>query len=70
MDVGDVVRRVRFCHSHFHRSVDSLSPPRLLLLELAQNPGRWHPLTEMFVHFCPFLVVFSVLRHPTRDNDC
>ena len=55
----------------FDRSVDSCSPSdRLSLPDLTPNPGLWwYFFTEMFDHFRPFfLMAFSVLRHPTREE--
>jgi len=48
----------------------STSPNRLSLPDLTPNPGLWwYFFTEMFDHFRPFfLMAFSVLRHPTREN--
>jgi phosphatidylinositol glycan class U len=55
----------------FDRRANSRSPSdRLSLPDLTPNPGLWwYFFTEMFDHFRPFfLMAFSVLRHPTRDE--
>ena len=69
MDVADVVRRVGFDIPLSIVNPGSFSG-RLSLPDLTPNPGLWwYFFTEMFDHFRPFfLMAFSVLGHPARDE--